>query len=105
MDKKQSINVCPLDQKASEQLAELFRALSDPSRLRIIAVLAQRELHVGGLATAINLSESAVSHHLRQLRQMHLVRIRKSGRQVFYRLDDDHIAILYQIGLEHVLHG
>lgn len=97
--------VCPLDQDEAELLAELFRAFSDPSRLRMIAVLAQGEYPVREIADAIGLSESAVSHHLRQLRQMRLVRYRKSGRQVFYSLDDDHIAVLYKIGLEHVLHG
>ncbi|MFN8427077.1 MAG: winged helix DNA-binding protein [Anaerolineales bacterium] len=52
-----------------------------------------------------NMTESAVSHQLRGLRQMHLVRARKDGRQVFYRLDDDHVEKLYRMGLEHVDHG
>jgi DNA-binding transcriptional ArsR family regulator len=57
------------------------------------------------LAAAVNLSESAVSHQLRGLRQMRLVRARKVGRQVFYCLDDEHVADLYRRGLEHVQHG
>jgi ArsR family transcriptional regulator len=62
-------------------------------------------MNVGALAQRIGISESAVSHHLRGLRQLRLVRARKEGRQVYYRLDDDHIEDLYRRGLDHVLHG
>jgi len=86
-----------------DHLAELFGALSDPTRLRIISVLLESELNVGQIAGSVGLSESAVSHQLRGLRQMRLVRARKSGRQVFYALDDDHVARLYQLGLQHAL--
>ena len=86
-------------------LAELFDALSDPNRLRIISTLLEGERNVGEIAALVALSDSAVSHQLRGLRQMHLVRARKSGRQVFYSLDDDHVSRLYQLGLDHVLHG
>jgi len=85
-------------------LAEIFRALSDPSRIRIVSALSVREMNVGALANEVRLSESAVSHHLRGLRQMRLVRARKEGRQVYYSLDDEHIADLYRRGLDHVLH-
>ena len=94
-----------LDEQTAARLAELFSALSDPSRIRIISALSKEELNVGTLAEVVGLSESAVSHHLRNLRQMHLVRARKEGRQVHYSLDDDHIADLYRRGLDHVLHG
>jgi ArsR family transcriptional regulator len=87
------------------QLAELFSALSDASRLRIISLLNEGEMNVGALAEGLTMTESAVSHQLRGLRQMHLVRARKSGRQVFYSLDDDHIARLFSLGFEHVQHG
>ena len=86
-------------------LAELFGALSDPTRLRIISTLLDGEYSVGQIALSVHLSESAVSHQLRGLRQMRLVRSRKIGRQVFYALDDDHIARLYRLGLEHSLDG
>lgn len=82
-------------------LAELFGALSDPNRLRIISTLLDGECSVGQIAISVELSKSAVSHQLRGLRQMRLVRSRKIGRQVFYALDDDHIARLYRLGLEH----
>jgi DNA-binding transcriptional ArsR family regulator len=73
--------------------------------VRIISVLAEGEMNVGSLAEVVGISESAISHHLRGLRQMKLVRARKEGRQVFYRLDDDHVIDIYRCGLEHVTHG
>lgn len=93
-----------LDEYVAAQLAELFRALSDTSRVRLISILMDGEKNVGALAEAVGISESAVSHHMRGLRQMRLVRGRKDGRQVFYSLDDDHITDLFRCGLEHVLH-
>ncbi len=94
-----------LDERTAAQVAELFRAFSDASRVRIIAALADGEKNVSALAEAAEVSESAVSHHMRGLRQMRLVRARKDGRQVFYALDDDHVAALFRQGLEHVRHG
>ena len=87
------------------QLAELFSALSDTSRVRIIALLLEGEMSVSTLAEELKMTESAVSHQLRGLRQMHLVRARKDGRQVFYSLDDDHVSKLFSMGLDHVEHG
>jgi ArsR family transcriptional regulator, lead/cadmium/zinc/bismuth-responsive transcriptional repressor len=87
------------------QLAELFSALSDASRVRIISLLLEGETGVGALAENLEMTESAVSHQLRGLRQMRLVRARKVGRQVFYSLDDKHVIELFQRGLDHVLHG
>lgn len=95
----------PIDERTSIHLADLFSALSDPTRLAIISALLEREMSVGEIAQGIGMSESAVSHQLRGLRQMRLARPRKAGRQVFYCLDDDHVARLFQVGLEHVLHG
>jgi len=89
----------------SSRLAELFSALSDPTRLRIISVLLEAEMNVGDIAAQLEMTESAVSHQLRGLRYMRLVRSRKNGRQVFYSLDDDHVAKLYRMGLDHVEHG
>ena len=87
------------------QLAELFSALSDASRVRIISLLIENEMSVSALAEGLKMTESAISHQLRGLRQMHLVRTRKSGRQVFYSLDDDHVSRLFSVGLDHVQHG
>jgi len=87
------------------QLAELFSALSDASRVRLISLLMEGEMSVSTLAEELKMTESAVSHQLRGLRQMHLVRARKNGRQVFYSLDDDHVSKLFSMGLDHVEHG
>jgi DNA-binding transcriptional ArsR family regulator len=70
-----------------------------------VAALQAGELSVGELAEQVGISHSAVSHHLRHLRQMRLVRARKAGRYVYYALDDDHVIDLFRCGLEHVLHG
>jgi DNA-binding transcriptional ArsR family regulator len=94
-----------LKEPASAHLADLFSALSDPTRLRIISVLLEGEMNVGDIASQLAMTESAVSHQLRGLRQMKLVRARKNGRQVYYALDDDHVTKLYRLGLEHVEHG
>ena len=83
-------------------LADTFQILANETRLRIVEALARRELCVRDLAAAVESSPSAVSHHLRQLRQMRIVRYRKDGRMAYYRLDDDHVSELFRLGLEHV---
>ncbi len=85
-------------------LGELFAALGDPTRLRIVAALAQRELCVCDLAASVGHSESAVSHHLRLLRSLGLVRARRDGRLAYYALDDSHVAALYGQALDHINH-
>jgi ArsR family transcriptional regulator len=94
-----------LDQHTAAQIAELFATLGDTSRVRIIAALDVSELNVSSLAETVGISASAVSHHMRVLRQMRFVRARKKGREVYYSLDDKHIADLFQRGLEHVQHS
>lgn len=94
-----------LDDHTASDVAELFRALSDTSRVRLMAALIDSEMNVGALAEAAGISESAVSHHLRSLRQLRLVRARKEGRQVFYTLDDQHIADLFLRGVAHIQHS
>jgi ArsR family transcriptional regulator, lead/cadmium/zinc/bismuth-responsive transcriptional repressor len=83
-------------------LAETFRALGDPTRVRILDALAAGELCVCDIATLAGISESAVSHQLRLLRGMRLVRPRRAGRQVFYSVDDHHIIELLKQALTHV---
>lgn len=83
-------------------LADIFQLLASPTRLRIVEALLLRELCVCDLAALVGVSESAVSHHLRQLRQLRIVRYRKEGRMAYYRLDDAHVEALFQVGLEHV---
>jgi ArsR family transcriptional regulator len=83
-------------------IADTFQILANPTRLQIIRALGGRELCVGDLAAAVGASPSAVSHHLRQLRQMRLVRHRRDGKLTFYALDDEHVGRLFDLGLEHV---
>jgi ArsR family transcriptional regulator len=84
------------------RLAELFAAMGDPTRVRLIYALAQRELCVCDLAAVLGLSVSAVSHQLRLLRGLRLVKYRREGRLAYYSLDDDHVDTLLRQGLEHV---
>ena len=83
-------------------LAETFKVLGDPTRIRIAYALSLEELCVCDLAKLLGMSNSAVSHSLRALRQMQLVRMRKDGKIAYYALDDDHIGSLLQEGFRHV---
>jgi len=83
-------------------LAETFRVLGDPTRVRMLDALAAAELCVCDLATLLGVSESAISHQLRLLRTMRIVRSRREGRMVYYALDDEHVTGLFQQGLQHV---
>lgn len=85
-----------------ERLAETFQVLASPTRLRLIEALAGRELCVCDLAALTGVSQSAVSHHLRMMRALRLVRYRRESRMAYYRLDDAHIGALFGTGLEHV---
>ncbi len=86
----------------AQMMAEFFGVLADPTRLRILSVLARQEMCVQDLAQHTQLSESAVSHQLRTLRSARLVGYRKQGRSMFYCLKDHHIASLYQTVAEHL---
>lgn len=83
-------------------LASTFQALGDLTRVRIVWALSKAELCVGDLAELLEMSQPAVSHHLRTLRNLRLVRVRRDGRTSFYRLDDDHISRLLVEGIKHV---
>ncbi len=91
-----------LDEHTAAHVAELFRSFSDTSRVRLLSALSGQETNVGRLAQMIGLSESAVSHHLRGLRQMGLVVARRRGKEVFYRIEDAHILTLFEQGVRHV---
>jgi DNA-binding transcriptional ArsR family regulator len=92
-----------LDAESAAALAETFRMLGDITRVRILDALSRSELCVQDIARRLDLTESAVSHQLRLLRGMRLVRPRRAGKQIFYTLDDQHIVRLFAQGLEHVL--
>ena len=84
------------------RLAQLYKALGDSTRLRMIWALDKGEMCVCDLAAFLGVTESAVSHQLRLLRQLHLVTNRRKGPILYYRLDDDHISQLVQLALEHI---
>jgi ArsR family transcriptional regulator, lead/cadmium/zinc/bismuth-responsive transcriptional repressor len=90
---------------AVQGLADTFSALADPTRVRILDVLSHGELCVCDLAAVLGLSQSAVSHQLRLLRGIRLVRPRREGRIVFYSLDDQHIMSIFKQTLQHVEEG
>lgn len=94
-----------LPPETAERLAAIFSALSDPTRVRLIAALSEGECCVGALASALGMSVSAISHQLGLLRQLRVVRVRRAGRYIFYSLDDEHVTTMYRCGLEHVSHG
>jgi DNA-binding transcriptional ArsR family regulator len=91
-----------IGEEAVTDLAETFRTLGDPTRVRILDALSHGELCVCDLAALVRMSESAVSHQLRLLRSLRLVRPRREGRMVFYALDDKHIITLFRMGQRHV---
>jgi len=92
-------------EKEMNGLAETFKVLGDFTRVRILQALSVEELCVCALAALLELTQSAVSHQLRLLRAAHLVKFRKSGKIVYYSLDDDHVKNLFHQGLEHVREG
>ncbi|MDH5476699.1 MAG: metalloregulator ArsR/SmtB family transcription factor [Nitrospinota bacterium] len=86
------------------KVAEFFKTLSDPARMRIIEALSIRKLCVCDLAHLLGLSQSATSHHLRTLRDKGVVKYEKTGKIVYYRLDDEHVKGAFSAVLDHVLH-
>ena len=88
-----------------QSIADIFRVLGDPTRVRILDTLGRRELCVNDLAGKVGISESAVSHQLRLLRTMRLVRVRRQGRLAFYAVDDHHILELLNQARVHVQEG
>jgi DNA-binding transcriptional ArsR family regulator len=85
-------------------MAEIFKALGDPTRLFILALLSSGEKCVNELADHLEVSQSAVSHQLRYLRSLDIVRYRKEGREVFYSLADEHVQEILSMTAEHILH-
>ena len=90
--------------EAIAQLAQTFKALGDPTRVRLLYFLSQKELCVHDLAQLLGVTQPAVSHHLRLLRMLGLVRTRRAGRSTYYALDDEHVVQLFRCGMDHTLH-
>lgn len=93
-----------VDDHTAVELADLFKALGDPTRIRIIHALLQSELCVHDLTEVLEMGQSAISHQLRLLRNMRIVKRRKVGKTVFYSLDDDHVEQLIVLTLQHLRH-
>ncbi len=100
-----NLNAEILNEHTAAHVAELFRAFSDTSRVRILSALIGREYNVTELAQVVGISESGVSHHLRSLRQMHLVMARRDGKEVYYHVGDEHIITLFKQGISHIEQG
>ena len=94
-----------LDDMLALGTAEIFRVLGDSNRVRMLHLLSTREMCVCVLAAATGIEQSAVSHNLRLLRSARIVRFRREGKQVFYTLDDDHVAGLLRQGVDHARHS
>ena len=84
-------------------LAELFKVFGDSTRMRILFVLFEAEVCVCDLAQALSMTQSAISHQLRLLKQMHLIKYRREGKNLWYSLADDHVRTILEMGLEHVM--
>lgn len=91
------------DKETMEAIAELFKGFADPTRVHILYLLAQQELCVTEIAERVEISQSAISHQLRLLKQMHLIKFRREGKNILYSLADDHVQTILEMGLEHVL--
>lgn len=102
VDNLENLRFSALNSNKAQQMAEFFRLLGDGNRLRILSLLAQRDLCVCDLASVLEMSESAVSHQLRTLRSLRLVSYNKRGRKVYYRLLDHHVLELYRSVAEHL---
>ena len=90
------------DDEVLYDLAELFRVFGDSTRIKILYALHDSELCVQDIADAVQLSQSAVSHQLRVLKDSKLVRFRREGKTVFYALDDDHVRSILSMGMDHI---
>lgn len=86
-----------------EKLSDFFSVFGDPSRMKIISLLRLKSLNVGELAELMDMSSSAISHQLRLLKQHDLVRSKRQGKYIYYRLSDDHVKTIFDMGLDHLL--
>ena len=86
------------------KLAEFFKILGDTTRAKILFALDQNEMCVCDIANVLGMSKSSISHQLGTLRRSGIVKCRKSGKEVFYMLDDEHIQKVFEVGIEHIEH-
>lgn len=93
---------CMPDEELLYDLADLFKVFADTTRIKILYALMGQDLSVGDIAEVVGVSQSAVSHQLRSLKQAHLVKFQREGKQVVYSLSDDHVYTMLSQGLTHV---
>ena len=99
---EQKLNTMPNDEVLTD-LADLFKLFSDSTRIRILyLLLLEKELMVGDIAEKLNMTQSAISHQLRLLKQSKLVKNRRDGKAVYYSLDDEHVTSILAMGKEHI---
>ena len=101
----EGIRLEPMCEDESRRLAEFLKVFADADRIRILALLKDREVCVGHIAEALNKTISAVSHQLSIMRRQRLVRYIKDGKNTYYTLDDDHVSMLLDAAREHCSHG
>lgn len=94
----------PIAEKFVQPMADTFKVLGDPTRIRILALLAEGEACVTNIADSLDMTQSAISHQLRLLRHAGLVKFTKTGKEVFYSLDDQHVLTLFAQALDHIKH-
>lgn len=92
------------EEKLLENLSQLFKILGDPTRIKILWTLDNNEMCVCDIANVLNMSKSAVSHQLAVLRKSNVVKCKRSGKEVYYTLDAEHVNKLFEIALEHISH-
>lgn len=102
-DKVRSARRALHDARTTRELSDTFKILSDPTRLNIVLALLREELCVGDIAALLAMTESAISHQIRLLRNLRLVKYRRSGKLVYYSLEDEHIEDLIRVAVRHVL--
>lgn len=90
------------DDATTNKLSEAFKVLSDPTRLKIVFALSKEELCVCDIAALLGMTDSAISHQLRLLKNLRLVKYRKNGKMVYYSLDDEHIEDLLRVAVRHI---
>jgi len=98
----ENANVQMLDERTINDLSGLFKVLSDPTRLKILSAIGDEEVCVCCISEILGMSVSAVSHQLKTLKQAHLVKARRDGRNIHYSLDDHHVGTMLEIMLEHM---
>ncbi len=99
--KVEKVKASMVGEEVGLALSEIFKVLGDPTRVKILHALAREELCVCDIAALLGMSLPAISHHLRLLRNLRLVKCRRAGRVVYYSLDDDHVKKLLEVGIEH----